>query len=156
MTFADMDCGIAQPHRHTGEIVEGYHIEYWCPSITAWVTDRSKTSYGIRCMCAEPHMKARIQHVMTEIIEIIPEAYPDQEDGESFEEWLKRTLKEHYFYCLFHGEEAYQRWAGNHERITEERDSADAGNPPSGPDVRGIEVQQKDHEAQQMGDDQSS
>ena len=115
MTFADSDCGIVEPHRHTGELVEGYHIEYWCPTLTAWVTDRSKTSYGLKCTCEGPHMKARIQHTMTEIIEIIPQPWPDQEPDEDFMTWLKRTLKEHYFYLLFNGEEAYNEWVRKYD-----------------------------------------
>jgi len=111
MTFADSDCGIPEPHRHTGDIVEGYHIEYWCPSITAWVTDRTRTSYGQKCTCEEPHMKARIQHTMTEIIEILP---PEP----SLEEWIKSELQkmfdaklmEHFEYYFTYGEDAYNEW----------------------------------------------
>lgn len=106
MTFADFDCGIAEPHRHTGEIVEGYHIEYWCPTLTAWVTEKSKASYDNRCQCLEPHMKARIQSISTEIIEILDPAEYD------VVAWIKKELKERFWCRLMEGEEAYQRKYG--------------------------------------------
>jgi hypothetical protein len=107
MTFADMDCGIVEPHRHTGELVEGYHIEYWCPTVTAWVSERTRTSYGNKCTCETPHMKARIQHVMTEIIEILDPADYD------VVEWIKRELKERFWCRLMEGDEAYERKYGS-------------------------------------------
>lgn len=109
MTFADSDCGIEGPHRHTGEIVEGYFIEYWCPSLNAWSSDL--TSYGSSCMCGPlyRHNKARIQHVMTEIIDILDPADYD------VVEWLKREIKERFWCRLMEGEEAYQRKYGTND-----------------------------------------
>ena len=106
MTFADMDCGIPGPHRHTGDIVEGYHVEYWCPTVSAWLTESRKTSYGTRCTCTDPHMKARIQSISTEIIEILDPADYD------VVEWLKKELKERFWCRLMEGEDAYNRKYG--------------------------------------------
>ncbi len=103
--YTDMDCGIELPHRHTGEIVHGHHIEYWCPTLTAWVRDLS--SYGNKCSCMTLHMRARIQDIQTEIIEILDPAEYD------VREWLKKELEEQFQYWLMEGEDAYNRKYGD-------------------------------------------
>ncbi len=109
MTYTDFDCGIKEVHRHTGEIVEGYFIEYWCPSAHAWMVD--KNVFDIKCTCTDPHMKARIQHVHTEIIEILP---PEDYDVVA---WLKKEIKERFWCRLMEGEEAYRRKYGNDDTL---------------------------------------
>jgi hypothetical protein len=129
MTFADSDCGIVEPHYHTGEIVEGYHIEYWCPTATAWMTERSRTTYGLTCKCDTPHMKARIQHTMTEIIEIMPPKTHDMRPSEfqkahdEFMLWLGNELRDRFNYYFMHGDEAYNNKYGG--LLDDGNDSAD-------------------------------
>lgn len=68
--YSDEHCGIEAPHRHTGELVEGHFVEYWCPTLSGWIA--KDELYGDKCACEAPHMKARVQDVCTEIIEILP------------------------------------------------------------------------------------
>lgn len=82
--YTDMDCGIVEPHRHTGEMIQGHRVEYFCPTLHAWV-QKDKDIFGRACKCETPHMTARIQDTMTEIIEILP--------GPTVEDWLKVRIK---------------------------------------------------------------
>lgn len=65
MTFTDMSCGIEQPHRHTGEIVESHYIQKYCPFLSKWLEKEEL------CECTEPHLTWRTQTTTTEIIEIL-------------------------------------------------------------------------------------
>lgn len=64
MTFYDQDCGIEVAHIHTGELVIGSYLQYWCPHETAWVKE-AECGY-------DTHTRARTQETVTEIIEIVP------------------------------------------------------------------------------------
>lgn len=110
MTFAEFNCGITQSHWHTGEFTEGYYIEFWCPSLSAWTPDGK--SFGDECTCDDPHLKARIQHTTTEIIEILPEEKKRNEfdlteyDPELIS-WVKEQLQDRFDYMFMYGQEAY-------------------------------------------------
>lgn len=82
--YTDMDCGIKEPHRHTGEMIQGHRVEYFCPTLHSWVR-QDKDMLGRACECETPHMMARVQDTVTEIIEILP--------GPSVEDWLKVQIK---------------------------------------------------------------
>lgn len=70
--YTDESCGIDVPHRHSGDLVQGHFVEYWCPTLSAWVSEKTRESYGNSCKCTHRHMKARVQSVVTETIYILP------------------------------------------------------------------------------------
>jgi SMC interacting uncharacterized protein involved in chromosome segregation len=108
MTYTDFDCGIEAPHRHTGEIVEGHFIDYWCPTLTAWI--RNTESYGNQCECKTRHVIARTQTIITERIDLLRLEGESLEDyyGSEIVQYIREELEERYNFLLFHGEEAYR------------------------------------------------
>lgn len=114
MSFAESDCGIKEAHWHTGELTEGYFIEYWCPTLSAWTPDGH--SFGNECSCEVTHTRARIQHTITEIIDILP-AEPEEKNEDDFIEWMREQLLERFEYFFFYGEDAYkEKYGGSNEQ----------------------------------------
>lgn len=84
MSFTDFDCGIKEPHIHTGELYENYVIEYFCPGRAGWVKNSVCEETG------RPHRRCRTQMTSTEEIELI------LPDPEPVEEYLLFMLKKSY------------------------------------------------------------
>lgn len=66
-TYTDEDCGIVEPHIHTGDLHEQYAVRYFCNMQRGWIEEKS-------CDTCGPHLKARTESVTYEIIQIIPDS----------------------------------------------------------------------------------
>ncbi len=58
-------CNIPRRHEHTGEMVETYYTEYWCPSDKKWVMCSAPCPDGM------PHKLSRQKPIMSEQLRLL-------------------------------------------------------------------------------------